>query len=78
LLDKDWHVVVDHTLRKSNACAGAYNRRKLFPIIISSRADILAKMEANSIFPLVKFEVPPCELSSIFHTDTWGVVFVRE
>jgi hypothetical protein len=37
LLDKDWNVVVDHTLRKSNACG-----------------DILAKMSANPISPLVK------------------------
>ncbi|MCI77477.1 ribonuclease H [Trifolium medium] len=59
MLDRDWTVVVDHTLREGNACA-----------------DLLAKMGANSVTPLVKFEVPP-ELSNLLLADALGVAFVR-
>ncbi|PNX98804.1 ribonuclease H, partial [Trifolium pratense] len=40
--------------------------------------DLLAKMEANSIAPLVKLVVPLAEMSSHLLVDAWGVAFVRE
>ncbi|XP_045810552.1 uncharacterized protein LOC123904995 [Trifolium pratense] len=61
LLDRDWNVVINHTLREGNACA-----------------DMLAKMGANTISPLVKLVVPPSELSPHLFADAWGVTFVRE
>ncbi|MCI46843.1 hypothetical protein A2U01_0068084, partial [Trifolium medium] len=41
-------------------------------------ADMLAKMAANSISPLVKLEIPPAELSIPILADAWGVAFVRD
>ncbi|MCI59607.1 ribonuclease H protein, partial [Trifolium medium] len=61
LLDRDWTIVINHTLREGNACA-----------------DMLAKMGANSIAPLVKLVVSPAEMSTHLLADAWGVAFVRE
>ncbi|XP_045797645.1 uncharacterized protein LOC123891799 [Trifolium pratense] len=61
LLDRDWNVVINHTLREGNACA-----------------DMLAKMGANTISPLVKLVEPPSELSPHLSADAWGVAFIRK